>query len=462
MIRAPRSIVGRMLAIAALTTLAALLFAGVAIGHVLERLVMHGLDDRLDAQIGVIARAVRPDATIDRDRIVDLPGFDEPDSGWVWSVDAPGDRHWQSARQMPLAVPRPLPPRRDDGPPPPGTTKPPVPAEPHAHPGDARLPGGERIHLRILTVATPAGPVTITASGPRRVVDAPLHEAMTPLLLSLTLLGVALAAATVVQLRLGLRPLGRLRDAIGAVRSGRQGHVPTDQPTELAPLAIELNALIDQNAAGLAHARRHVANLAHGLKTPLAALALKLSEGDRDPDGSMADAVAAIDRRVRHHLARARAATPGAAVRARAPVGDAVKGLVTVLARINAGQAIAVKVAIDPMLAVAVDPQDLDEMIGNLLDNAWRHTRSRITVAAAMADGLVAITIDDDGPGLDPAMVTDALLPGRRLDERGDGHGFGLSITHELAELNGGALTLGRAAIGGLAVRLTLPVARGG
>jgi signal transduction histidine kinase len=437
----PRSLFGRLLGIATLTTIAALAFAAVSIGHVLERFVIHGLDQQLDAQIGILARAVRPDGTLDESRVIDLPVFDDPESGWSWRVDGPDGQHWQRGTSIdrltlvgrPGTAPPGMPGRHEpqDGP---------IDSEPR--PGDGREPSGEPVHIRQRTVQTAGGPVTVTASGPRRVALAPLREAMVPLLGSLALLGAALALSTLAQLRFGLRPLRTLREQLADVRAGRARHVPADQPAEIEPLAAELNAMIDQNEAGLAHARRHVANLAHGLKTPLAALSVKLAESGHDPDGTLRAIVAQIDGRIHHHLGRARAAAPGGAYRARTLLRPAIADLTHALGRIHAERAISVSIAIAPDLAVAVDPQDLDEMAGNLLDNAWRHARSAITVVASQSGANVALAIDDDGPGLTQAAIAEAFVPGRRLDERGDGHGFGLSIATELAELNGGSVTL--------------------
>ncbi|MBC3941567.1 HAMP domain-containing sensor histidine kinase [Sphingomonas albertensis] len=462
----PRSLFGRMLVIAGLSTGFALLFAGITIGNVLERFVMRGLDERLDAQVAVLARAVRPDATLDRTRAVDLPDFGLPGSDWSWQVEGPAGRvDSGTTRPLPPITPpapkpappidaAPLTPRPD----PEGPPRPPGPGgrEDHAlHAGDTRDRSGERLHSRTLDVTTPRGTVTITAIGPRRIVEEPLREAMIPLLGSLALLGVGLALATLLQLRFGLRPLRDLRTSLAAVRAGTERHVPDEQPGELQPLVTELNALIDQNAAGLAHARQHVANLAHGLKTPLAALSLKLAEAGADND--VRDMVDQIDRRVRHHLGRARADATGGA-RTRTPIGPAVDDLVAVLHRIHADRPIALEIAIPADLAVAIDPQDLDEMIGNLLDNAWRHARGAIAIGAEADGPLLSLSIADDGTGLGDTAIAQAMLPGRRLDEHGDGHGFGLSITREIVELNGGTITLGRSPeLGGLLVRLVLP-----
>ena len=466
----PRSLFGRMLVIAGLSTGFALLFAGITIGNVLERFVMRGLDERLDAQVAVLARAVRPDATLDRTRAVDLPDFGVPGSDWSWQVEGPAGRVDSGTTRPLLPITPPItPPAPKPAPPidataptprpdPAGPPRPPGPGGPEdraLYAGDTRDRSGERLHSRTLDVATPRGTVTITAIGPRRIVEEPLREAMIPLLGSLALLGVGLALATLLQLRFGLRPLRDLRMSLAAVRAGTERHVPGDQPGELRPLVTELNALIDQNAAGLAHARQHVANLAHGLKTPLAALSLKLAEANADDDAR--DMVDQIDRRVRHHLGRARADATGGA-RTRTPIAPAVDDLVAVLRRIHADRPIALDIAIPADLAVAIDPQDLDEMIGNLLDNAWRHARGAIAIGAEADGPLVSLSIADDGTGLGDTAIAQAMLPGRRLDEQGDGHGFGLSITRELVELNGGTITLGRSPeLGGLLVRLVLP-----
>lgn len=452
----PRSIAGRLLALSALTIAAALAFATISIGHVLERFVMRGFDQQLDAEAHMLAGAVRPDGRLDMTRIVHLPAFQERGSGWGWRVESPAGT-WVGGDQVaPSSVLRPPPPGIP--PLPPGD----APALNAPRPGDD-IAGGEPIHFRQLRIAINAGEAIVTASGPRRIALAPLREAMVPLLGSVALLGIALALATALSLRVGLRPLRNLQAMLAEVRAGRVRHIPSDQPEEIAPLAAELNALIDQNAAQLEHARRHVANLAHGLKTPLAALGVRLAESGRDPDGSLAAMVQEIDGRIRHHLGRARAGTPGGGGRPRTRLLPAIEDLAAVMRGIHAERAIDIDVDVAASIHLAVDPQDLDEMLGNLLDNACRHTGTSIAISARARGSLAEIVVDDDGPGLSDAAAREALVPGRRLDERGDGHGFGLSITQELAELNGGTLGLGRSETkGGLRVVLTLPVSANG
>jgi len=313
------------------------------------------------------------------------------------------------------------------------------------------------VHGRWRTVLTDAGPATVAVATPRETITRPILGAMAPLILSLLALGVLLAIATLVQLRLGLRPLDRLRDDIAAVRDGRADRLSEDQPAELAPLANELNALVADNQAALAAARGTAANLAHGLKTPIATLALVAGEPGRDPDGRLAALVARLDATVRHHLGRARASI--ASARVATPVGAVADGIATALRRIHAERGVMIGVEIPPGLMVAVDRTDLDEMIGNLADNAMRWARLRVVIGAHTASGSAIITIEDDGPGIAPAERARALSKGVRLDERNEGHGFGLTIAHELALLYGGDLTLSDAPDGGLAATLTLPLA---
>lgn len=483
----PRSLYGRLLVTALIATLAALAFAAVTIGAVLDRFVVQGLDDRLDAQIAVLEQAVRPDGTIDRARLVLAAPYDNPAGGWGWRIDSPGRIIASPAApeiaalqaSAPQNPPPPTPPLEPTpassaaspsiAPPPPPPTAPPDGPHgrgdgPHGRDRDGMQAldwngqDGMR-HARSLMLATPAGPVRITASAPRAIVDRPLRAAMAPLLGSLLLLGVALAAATLIQLRIGLRPLTAMRSGLAAIRAGAARTLSEDQPSELAPLAQEINALLAENATALANARSHVANLAHGLKTPLATLALALPA--HDPDGALAAQVARIDQAVRHHLGRARAATPGSGSRFATPLAPVVADLTTALSRIHAERGVTASATIDPALGVAVDRQDLDELIGNLLDNAWRFAATRIVISAAAAPDsrFIRLSIADDGSGIAPEARTSALAAGQRLDERGDGHGFGLSIAYELATLYGGTLVLDSAVLGGLDAIVTLPTA---
>lgn len=440
------SLHARLLLIAALTGLAALVFATLAIGNVLERFVLRGLDQTLDTQITVLRRATDGQGRLDRSRVIELPGFDDPDDDWSWQVHSPaGD--WRSGDQVIVDLRGTRGERHDKH----KKRK----AKPRA--AEGRNADGERVHLRrFIAPLAAGGSVEITVGAPRKLIDRPLRAAQGSLLLSLGLLALGLAGATLVQLRYGLRPVRALRDAVARVRVGESPHLPTDQPSELRPLAEEVNALIDQNRAGLESARRHVANLAHGLKTPLATLSARLAR-----EGASADVRALVDEldtRIAHHLRRARAAAPSAGQRARADVGEVVADLIYAMQHVHADRMLTIEAAVDRLPPVAVDRRDLEEILGNLIDNACRHAVGRVRVTSRTAGPAVRVAVEDDGNGMSDEEVARAMQAGVRLDESAGGYGFGLGIALELVELYGGRLSLSRSGeLGGLEAALTLP-----
>ncbi|MGZ3341777.1 MAG: ATP-binding protein [Reyranella sp.] len=448
----------RLLVGAAVFITGALVLAAVVIGFVLHRFVQGQIDQRLDTEVVFLASMLRADGngTLSLAGSADGPPFDRPARGWYWQVSGP--HNVVRSRSLGGATldlpdlpppPRPPPPNRD-GPPPPGE---------RPRPADGPGPDGVPLHFRIQHVSVAGLPATIAASAPRDAVIGPLREAMTTLGLSLAALGLALVLAIVLQVRLGLRPLDRLRSALADVRAGRSERVPAEQPAEIRPLVAELNALLEQNAANLERARRHVANLAHGLKTPLATLAIALSARGAD-SGELRDLVDVMERRIRHHLGRARAAALDGPVRARTLVAPHLEALGDVLGKVHAGRGVALAIDVPPDLAVACERQDFDEIAGNLLENAFKWTRGAVEVCARADQArTVTLTIDDDGPGLRPEQIPQVMQPGQRLDESAPGFGFGLSITRELVELYGGTLDLDRAPKGGLRVSLRLPMA---
>ncbi len=448
----PRSIHGRMLALSAVTTVVALIVAFMVLGGVLGRFATDNVDRRLNDRLRLMGALVRTDGTIDR-ALLDRPNVETAFAAdAAWRIDTPGGSIGGAAlpglavrgdrdANLPLgAIGRS---RHRRGP---ALRDGPTPFE-------AQLRDGTRVHGLSDTIRSEAGPVRIAVAVPRWQIDAPLRGAMWPLIAMLAAVAAILTTATLVQLRIGLRPLRALRDRTADIRTGRACDVPEDQPDELRPLAIELNALVRDNNAALATARASAANLAHALKTPVATLALDLAGDPR------ARQVARIDATIRHHLSRAR----NAAVdwRTVTPLRPAIDDLVATVRALHRGSGIAI-VADLPDIAVAIDAADLTELAGNLIDNAARHARSIVRVSAERAGAAITLSIADDGPGIPPDDRARATAPGVRLDERGDGHGFGLAITRDLAALYGGTLTLDEAPGGGLLASITLPVAASG
>jgi signal transduction histidine kinase len=454
---------GRRLLLAAMAFIAvAMVVAAVAVGFVLHRFVQGQIDQRLDTQVTFLSSMLRvgPDGLIALSGSADGPPFERARRGWYWQVTGPKNSlRSQSLEGADLDTPdiadvgtRPPPP-----PPPPHGDQPPKDGRPR--PADGPGPDDDHLHYRIQRVVVAGTPVVIAVSAPRGAVWGPLREAMTTLAISLGVLGVALVVAIMLQVRLGLRPLERLRQSVSDVRAGRSERVPAHQPLEVQPLVAELNSLLDQNAANLDRARRHVANLAHGLKTPLATLAISLSSSGSLNAEQLAPVVDLMERRIRHHLGRARVAALGGPARALTLIAPRIRDLGEVLGKVHAERKIRLTVDIAADIAVACEPQDFDEMAGNLMENAFKWARSRIVVRAGADDRITRLVIEDDGPGLQPAEISQVLRPGERLDESAPGFGFGLSITRELAELYGGGVDLGALRPCGLRAALQLPTA---
>ncbi|KMO26198.1 histidine kinase, partial [Methylobacterium variabile] len=353
----PGSLQRRLILAAAICVSLALVGASVSIGFVLHRFVRGQLDGRLDARIAALASELRPSPdgalAVRSDR--EVPPFDRPRSGWYWEVRR-GDTVLGSPSLDGARLDVPDPGLR------PGRAGRPVPA-------DGVGPYGERVILRLMMVQDKPGepPTQIAASAPAAALYGPVLEAVRTLAICLGLIGLLLFAGVLLQVRLGLRPLRRLSEQLGEVRAGGRERLPVDQPVEVRPLVGEINGLLDQNAAQLAQARTHVANLAHGLKTPLATLSMAFGESGSNRDAGLAGLVEGMDRRIRHHLRRARAAATGGTVRARVDLASVVGDLAMVLARMHADKAIAFDTDVPAEFAVACDRQDVEEMLGNLI-----------------------------------------------------------------------------------------------
>jgi signal transduction histidine kinase len=435
----------RLLFGAAVFIALALIVAGGFIGFALRRFITGQIDQRLDSQIVSVASAIEtgPRGQVQMTRDVDGPPFNRQQSGWYWQVLGTNLKSRSLGAEN--LAPELKKERLDEARP---------------FPSDQAGPFDEPLHLRIQRRRVGESTVIIAVSAPRAALNGPLREAMTTLAISLGVLGLGLLLAIFLQVRLGLRPLRRLRDDLADVAAGRLERVPAQQPEEVRPVVAEMNTLLDQNAAGLARARRHVANLAHGLKTPLTTLSLALAEPGRDQDGSLRRLATLMDRRIRHHLGRAKAAAQDGPARARTQVLRHAVDFGEAFSKIYAGKGVKFDLDVPAGLTVACEAQDLDEMLGNLLDNAFKWSRGNVKVSASEAGSDVVIAIQDDGAGLSEGELPEALLPGRRLDESVPGYGFGLPITRELAELYGGSLSLSRSGLGGLKAELRLP--RGG
>jgi signal transduction histidine kinase len=283
-------------------------------------------------------------------------------------------------------------------------------------------------------------------------------HAHAPFMGLLAILSMAAGAAVV---RAAIAPLKDIRRNLSAVRNGSELRVNGVYPSEVQPLVDDLNALLEHLQNVVARAGTRAGDLAHGLKTPLAVLA---NEADRLTTAGnpplakvLTEQIGIMRRYVEYHLAHARAAASGPAIHARCSVSESVDGLVRTMHQLHADRRLTIVSEVDATHLFKGRREDLDEMLGNLLDNACKWATDRVAVHSRLHGDRVVVTIEDDGAGLDQSARQLVLGRGVRQDERVPGSGLGLAIVRDLAGLYGGSISLDRISAGGLAARLELP-----
>jgi len=291
----------------------------------------------------------------------------------------------------------------------------------------------------------------------RSTIDDQIHRLRLTLFWSFLALGIGLFAVGALQTLYGLWPLRRVRREVASIRSGAKTRVGHDFPSEIRPLTEEINQLLAHNEAQAEEARRHAGNLAHALKTPLTVITNAATAQAPDLASTVCREALVMRRQVDHHLARARAIGRRAAAQSRARVWDSLEAVQRAVDRLH--ENVTVDIAGDRRAEVRVERQDLDEMLGNLVDNAAKYGGGRVFVTVERRGANVDILVEDDGPGI-PADDRGSLFTrGARLDTTGKpGTGLGLAIVRDVAEIYGGAIRLEESEdLGGLLARLTLP-----
>ncbi len=319
-----------------------------------------------------------------------------------------------------------------------------------------RLIAGALVWMTAVLIAVIAGVVRLTRNHPEVATRHATH-------ITMGILAVAFMVGGLFLVRKALAPFRTLRAGLSSVREGRSQTVEGDYPSEVQPLVHDLNALLDDRERAVARALTTAGDLAHGLKTPLAVLAQEAEQagaaGHHELAATLRQLVERMQRQVDYHLARARAtATARAAPGLRCAVLPSVEGLVRTMRRLHAERVLTIETHVSPADEIRGRREDLDEMLGNLLDNACKWARSRVAITSSAGDdGRLSISIDDDGPGLEPSMRARVLQRGVRADVQVRGSGLGLAIVSELAELYGGSVTLESSLLGGTRARLELP-----
>lgn len=281
------------------------------------------------------------------------------------------------------------------------------------------------------------------------------------LYLYLATFGIGMIAINAIAILAGLRPLDRLRDALTDIRAGKSDRLEGRFPDEVAPLVGELNALIENNRTIVERARTQVGNLAHSLKTPLAVLANEGTTLGNEKGGLVAQQAEAMRTQIDHYLQRARIAAQRNTIAHRTDAGDAINRMVRVMKKLNQDITFEFELP-EKTIFFRGEREDLEEVVGNILENASKWASSHVEVALSEIEADDArprfvLSVDDDGPGIPEDKAPDVLKRGHRLDEATPGTGLGLSIVSDLVSEYGGSLKLGRSGLGGLAIRIELP-----
>jgi signal transduction histidine kinase len=382
------------------------------------------------------------------------PRLNKPYSGLYWQIDrvasagvpaAPGVMRSRSLWDAVLGVPSD---QLSDG-------------AVHRH----RIVGPDGVGLGILErivflAGSPDRSFRLIVAANEQLMQEPVERFSGMLRLALAILGVGLISAAVVQVFVGLAPLRRLRQSLEAVREGTAQQLHGDFPTEVRPLIEAFNTVLVQNAEVVVRARTQAGNLAHALKTPLSVLANAAAAENGNFAALVSEQVEAARKQVDYQLRRARAAAAVRVPGTKTPVAPVIDGLAKVMHKIYAERQLELKICpVADHVAFHGEEQDLQEMLGNLLDNACKWANHVIEVDAILNQGNVAITVDDDGKGIPPAQRDAVLGRGVRADEQTAGSGLGLAIVDDLARMYGGKAEIGDSPLGGLRVKLTLPAA---
>ena len=450
MAMATRSLARRLLLASLLAAAVMLLMAGVLLFWMFRTTLERQFDARLEALLnGLLANVEQGEGGgIRLSRDLGDPLFRLPASGWYWQITPLDDgADWILASRSLLekrfdvhffdALPR-----QEDG---------------GLH---LTLPGPHGKTVRVLEQRLALfgdARYSIIIAGDADQINRELVTFARVMALVFAVMGVGLLLTIFVQVRFGLRPLQVLHDEIADIRDGRRQRLSGDFPDEIRPVVDELNQLLRANREVVERARTQVGNLAHALKTPLAVLINEAATRDDDLARLVVEQTAHMREQVELYLDRARRAALVGTLGVTTPVEETLHPILNALQRIYRDRDVTVEVACQPGLLFRGERQDLEEMLGNLLDNAFKYGHGHVRVECCMRDNKLVIRVEDDGPGLTEQQRERAMQRGQRLDETGPGSGLGLSIIQELATMYKGEMLLSVSELGGLKAEIHLP-----
>lgn len=316
-----------------------------------------------------------------------------------------------------------------------------------------------RVHLVEMRVDPNYEPLVFLATVPTEGITEDVVEYTNHIVFSFIALGVGLLLAVVLQVRVALKPLKAISTGIGDIRAGKASKLPEAQLEDVQPLVDELNNLLDHNAVLVKRARNQLGDLAHSVKNPLTVINNAVHDMEAGQRDLILRQTKDISRSVDHYLSRARTYGTEKVLGSRTSIKRAAEDLVYAMQRIYQGRDLVFDLTRLQGCWFKGEAQDLEEMLGNLLDNACKWAKSRVQMSCGTQDGRLAITVEDNGPGIADEEFENVMHRGNRLDDSKPGHGQGLGIVKDIAALYGGSLKLARSELGGLQAKLVLPSA---
>ena len=438
------SLTRRMIGVAALWISVLLLTGGFALDRVLTSSIIRNFDDQLTYVLNnalIAASEIGPDGEVRFNRPPADQRFIQPYSGVYFQVSGVGADTFPSRslwdRRLQVSS------RHFD-------------VEPHIY--NSNEFAGEPLRIAERDVILPGSEVRwrFQVAQSRQAIDSQIRELRSTLFWSFAALGAGLLVLAALQTIYGLWPLRRVQREVAAIRSGKEQRISDSFPTEIEPLTEEINQLLAHSEEQAEEARRHAGNLAHALKTPLTVITNAATADSPDLDDTVIREAAVMRRQVDHHLARARAIGRRTSGQARTRVWDSVEAVQRAVDRLY--EEATVDITGDRKCEVRVERQDLDEMVGNLVENAAKYGNGRVFITVECRADLVDIVVEDDGPGIPEAEREAIFARGARLDIDKPGTGLGLAIVRDVADIYGGSVTLERSEdLGGLLARLSLP-----
>jgi signal transduction histidine kinase len=442
------SLTRRMIGVTAMWIAALLLIGGFALDRVLSRSIVESFDNQLVFVLNsmIASSEIGPAGEVRFNRQPADQRFVEPYSGLYFQISGAGVDTFPSRSLWDRRL------RVNDSH---------LDLRPHLYDSNEFSAPGHAEPLRIAErdVILPGSKVRwrFQVAQSRETIDDQIHRLRSTLIWSFTALGIGLLILAALQTVYGLWPLRRVRREVASIRSGEKTRIGQDFPTEIRPLTEEINQLLAHSEAQAEEARRHAGNLAHALKTPLTVITNAATAHAPNLADTVCREALIMRRQVDHHLARARAIGRRASAQARARVWDSLEAVQRAVDRLY--ENVTVDIAGNHQADVRVERQDLDEMIGNLVENAAKYGGGRVFVTVESRGSTVDVLVEDDGSGIPAADRGSLFTRGARLDTTGKpGTGLGLAIVRDVAEIYGGSVHLEESEdLGGLLARLTLP-----